>query len=112
MLDRDEMARWQRLTAAMLATAATDDPAGFAQVVTVLDRARELLPAVVWQLRTRASASGGDKLDGYSWQDIADELHVTRSAAAQRFGAERAPDLSGVGDVALNVKFKAWISRP
>ena len=110
MLDRDELTRWERLTAAMLVQAATDDPAAFAQVVGLLDRARELLPDVAYQLRVRASASGGDKLDGYSWADLAESLGVTRSAAAQRFDASRRVLPAGESDAPLSVQFRSYIA--
>jgi hypothetical protein len=89
MLDRDEMGRWQRLTAAMLAQAASDDPEAFAQVVVLLDRARELLPDVADHLRATATDTTHGNARGYSWADLAAALGVTRSAVAQRFDPDR-----------------------
>lgn len=85
MLEPTEVARWERLTAAMLRHAAQDDPEAFAQVVAVLDQARAQLPTVVDQLR-HADPGATPARSGYSWADIGRALGVTRSAAQQRFG--------------------------
>ena len=77
MLEPAEVKRWQRLSAAMLRHAAEDDPEAFAQVVKVLDGARDALAEVANDLRA----------DGYSWAALGDALGVTRSAAQQRFRA-------------------------
>lgn len=84
MLEPTEVARWERLTAAMLRHAAQDDPEALSQVVKVLDGAYSKLPTVVAELRAPAQHNGG-MAPGYSWSQIAAALGVSRQAAAQRF---------------------------
>ena len=84
MLDKAEIERWERLTAAMLRHAAADDPAAFAQIVGILDDARYKLPVVAMALVDPAPG----RLP-YSWRDLADALGCTKSAAWQRFGPGR-----------------------
>ena len=86
MLDTREMDRWRRLTDAMLAHAAGDDPAAFAQVVHLLDSVTERLPLVAAQL-----TETGPLEARYSWAELAAELGVTKGAAWQRFGPRRLP---------------------
>jgi hypothetical protein len=82
MFEPNEIRRWERQLSAMLEHAAQDDPEGFAVVVRLLDK------AVTDGLRNAASvlrAPAHNGAPGYSWQDLASALGVTRSAAAQRF---------------------------
>lgn len=89
MLERDEVRRWERMTAAMLRQAETDDPEGFAQIVKVLDDARAQLPLTCHRMR---QVGGGLDVPGqtfYSWAQVGKALGVTKSAAVQRFGTVR-----------------------
>lgn len=86
MLDREEIARWGRLTAAMLEHAANDDTEAFAQVVELLETAARELPTVAAMLRLPKPLPDGSLAPGYSWAEIAAPLGVTRQAAAKRFG--------------------------
>lgn len=86
MLDKAEMARWERLTDAMLAHAAEDDPEAFAQVVGLVDRARARLPQVAHRLRLVGDRPGEPDACGYSWGELAKALGISRQAAQQRFG--------------------------
>lgn len=85
MLEPTEVKRWERMTDAMLRHAAADDPAAFAQVVAVLDRARAKLPQVANDLcgyePDGRTFPGGE----YSWGDIGAALGISRQAARQRF---------------------------
>ena len=86
MLEPQEVRRWERMTAAMLQHAATDDPEAFAQVVKVLDDARAQLPEVAEQLRAPAPPYGPGMIRCYSWGDLARPLGITRQACQQRYG--------------------------
>jgi hypothetical protein len=89
MLETAEIERWRRMTAAMLRHAAEDDPEAFAQVVEILDDARDQLPLVAQALRAKADPLGTSYLHGFSWSHIGAALGVTRQAAQQRFGTVR-----------------------
>ena len=86
MLEPTEVRRWERLTAAMLQHAADDDPEAFAQVVKVLDDARERLPLVASALRPYVGSDGTQWRRGYSWSDIGRALGISKQAAQQRYG--------------------------
>jgi hypothetical protein len=84
MIETDKIRGWERLTAAIMREAATDDPEAFAQVVRMIDDARSQLHWVAETLRTPGLHSGTGA-PGYSWAELANALGVTRSAAYQRF---------------------------
>lgn len=92
MLEPAEVKRWERLTDAMLAHAAADDPEAFAQVVRVLERAAAKLPAVAAALVTTGDDADVRPLPGYSWADLARALGTTRQAAHKRFSRRAHPD--------------------
>lgn len=87
MFEPSEVARWERLTLAMIRNAANDDPEAFAQIVAVVDRAAALLPGAAQRL----VVNSGDQLvwiaGGFSWSSIGRALGVSRQAAWKRFGA-------------------------
>lgn len=83
MIEPARKARYERELRAMIAEAGRDDPATFAVVVQLLDDARSQLPNAARQLRTPV----GDA-PGYSWNEIADALGISRQGARQRFGRE------------------------
>lgn len=85
MLEPAEVKRWERMTDAMLRHAAADDPAAFAQVVAVLDRARASLPNVADRLVYGAGQVYPTTRETYSWGDIGAALGISRQAARQRF---------------------------
>jgi hypothetical protein len=82
MFEPEEIRRWERQLAAMLKAAGSDDVEGFASIVKMLDRAAsEGVREAAAQLRSTDEHG----VRGFSWQEIAGPLGVTRSAAAQRF---------------------------
>lgn len=92
MLDKEEIRRWERLTDAMLDHAAADDPAAFAQVVDVLNRAYAQLPDVAARLRENSDDKARTGAPAYSWSDLAAALGITRQGAQQRYGRTRTDD--------------------
>lgn len=112
MIDREEMQRWERQTAAMLAQAAGDDAEAFAQVVTLLDRAQALLPNIAYALRRPDSPARPAAPAGPSWSEIAAPLGVTRSAVAQRFAVARAVPLEFDQDDTPARCFRRYLSAP
>lgn len=89
MLEPAATKRFTRELNAMLNRAADEDPEGFAVIVGLLDDARARLSSSAEKMREA----------GYSWQDIARPLGVTRSAAYQRFGSTGARAQAASADV-------------
>jgi hypothetical protein len=86
MLERAEVDRWRRLTAAMIRTAGKEDPEALAQVLDVLAQVPDLLVDAVSELRGYpVDRPNSAYLDAYSWADIAAALGVSRQAAQKRF---------------------------
>lgn len=75
MIDTDDMKRFERHVA-LFARAAGDDPAAFAQIVALLASAQDQLKTAYLDLRAQ----------GFSAQDVANELGVSRQAVRQRYG--------------------------
>lgn len=82
MLEPSDVKRFTRELNFMLKRAGEDDPEAFAIIVGLVDDARARLSTSAETMREA----------GYSWQDIARPLGVTRSAAFQRFGSPKARD--------------------
>lgn len=80
MIDVDDLKRFRRELNAMLVRAGSDDPEAFAQVVQLLDQARDGLAVSAAMLRE----PHGD-VPGYSWADLAAPLGIRRQTAAVRF---------------------------
>ena len=77
MLEPEEIKRWERMTAAMIRHAAEDDPEAFAQIVTVLDNARQRLPMAA-QMLVGGTEEQGLAAGAYSWADLGRALGISR----------------------------------
>lgn len=80
MFEPREIDRYRGFIQAMVRKAGQDDPESFALAVQLLDEGRAALVDAAEALRTQDGVAGG-----YSWDDIARALGVTRQSAWERF---------------------------
>jgi hypothetical protein len=88
MIEPENARHWQAIADSLVEKAGADDPETFAFFVRLLDTTRERLRESAASLRGPLPVGGdGRTVRGFSWEDIARPLGVSKQAAMKRFGA-------------------------
>lgn len=87
MTDKRSYDGWRRLSRAVMAEVAHDDPAGLRQVREQLDELERMYSQAMAQLAGVGATSADPDWRPYSHGEIARELGVTRQAVSKRISS-------------------------